>query len=213
MSCVIKPSAWNWDGEYGATLAPYCISLRTSILKTSIRPKLSALQTMPPIPAARSTLLRLCPRQHLPATIVPSIAAATQQRRCKADVLERHSGEVEQTPRFDSPFKNRHENPTTKIPSFANYMSKRGQMTNRTFQYFMVGTMGLLTAAGAKATVQGKHSELAGGTIGRRFGVLWENMGTQWLTTVLECRFPGQHGRLRGCARASQGRARLGCRT
>ena len=168
---------------------------------------------MPPISAARSTLLRLCPRQHLPSTIVPSILATTQQRRNKADVLERHSGEIEQTPKYESPFKNRDENPTTKIPSFAKYMSKRGQTTNKTFQYFMVGGMGLLTAAGAKATVQGKYSELVGGRIGRRYGVLWENLETQWLTMVLECRFPGQHVRLRGCARASEGRARLGCHT
>ncbi|KAF6234042.1 hypothetical protein HO173_007872 [Letharia columbiana] len=109
---------------------------------------------MPPLPAARSTLLRLCPRQHVPSTITPSILAATQQRRCKADIVERHSGEYERTPRFESPFKNRDENPTTKIPSFANYMSKKGETSNKTFQYFMVGGMGLLAAAGAKATVQ-----------------------------------------------------------
>ncbi|CAF9941803.1 MAG: hsp70 nucleotide exchange factor fes1 [Alectoria fallacina] len=109
---------------------------------------------MPPLPAARSNLLRLCPRQHVPSTINPSFLAATQQRRCKADIVERHSGEYEQTPRFESPFKNREENPTTKIPSFANYMSKKGETSNKTFQYFMVGGMGLLAAAGAKATVQ-----------------------------------------------------------
>lgn len=37
-------------------------------------------------------------------------------------------------------------------------MSKKGETSNKTFQYFMVGGMGLLAAAGAKATVQGKHS-------------------------------------------------------
>lgn len=37
-------------------------------------------------------------------------------------------------------------------------MSKRGETSNKTFQYFMVGGMGLLTAAGAKATVQGMFS-------------------------------------------------------
>lgn len=36
-------------------------------------------------------------------------------------------------------------------------MSKKGETHNKTFQYFMVGTMGLLAAAGAKATVQGEH--------------------------------------------------------
>ena len=114
---------------------------------------------MPPLPASRSTLLRLGPRRHVPSTVHPSIAAtAQQQRRCKADIVERHSGEYERTPRFQSPYKNRDVNPTTKIPSFANYMSKKGETSNKTFQYFMVGGMGLLAAAGAKATVQGEQS-------------------------------------------------------
>ena len=34
-------------------------------------------------------------------------------------------------------------------------MSKKPESSNKVFQYFMVGSMGLLTAAGAKATVQG----------------------------------------------------------
>ena len=58
---------------------------------------------------------------------------------------------------FDSPFKNTYDNPTTKVPSFSQYMSKRGRDSNLVFQYFMVGSMGLLAAAGAKATVQGMH--------------------------------------------------------
>ena len=70
-------------------------------------------------------------------------------------MVQHTAGEYEQTPKFESPFKNKDDNPTTKIPSFANYMSKRGETTNKTFQYFMVGGMGLLAAAGAKATVQG----------------------------------------------------------
>ena len=35
-------------------------------------------------------------------------------------------------------------------------MSKKGESPNKVFQYFMVGTMGALAAAGAKATVQGR---------------------------------------------------------
>lgn len=42
-------------------------------------------------------------------------------------------------------------------------MSKRGETSNKTFQYFMVGGMGLLTAAGAKATVQGMFSSVMWG--------------------------------------------------
>lgn len=58
-------------------------------------------------------------------------------------------------------------------------MSKRGETSNRTFQYFMVGGMGLLTAAGAKATVQGMYSwvrEEEGNVpwLSERGGWIWE---------------------------------------
>lgn len=98
-------------------------------------------------------------RSYTPRTVPPCSAVASttsQQRRHKADIVERVSGQYDRTPKFESPFKNKDENPTTKIPSFANYMSKKPETSNKTFQYFMVGGMGLLAAAGAKATVQGE---------------------------------------------------------
>ncbi len=55
---------------------------------------------------------------------------------------------------FDSPFKGSTD--STKIPSFAAYRNKNGEQSTKVFQYFMVGTMGALSALGAKATVQGK---------------------------------------------------------
>lgn len=82
-------------------------------------------------------MLRLCPRRQVPA--IPAKIIATQRRG------------VSDTSPYTSD-----SNPTTKIPSFAKYMSKRGEVSNKTFQYFMVGSMGLLAAAGAKATVQGR---------------------------------------------------------
>jgi ubiquinol-cytochrome c reductase iron-sulfur subunit len=54
---------------------------------------------------------------------------------------------------FDSPFKGSKD--STKIPSFAAYRSKGGETGPKVFQYFMVGSMGALSALGAKATVQG----------------------------------------------------------
>jgi len=45
---------------------------------------------------------------------------------------------------------------TEKIPSFGHYRASGGEVSNKTFQYFMVGTFGALTALGAKATVQGE---------------------------------------------------------
>ena len=79
-----------------------------------------------------------------------------QQRRGKTSLVEEHSGQKDHTPIFHSPFKSKEDNPTTRIPSFKAYMSNRGQTSNKTFQYFMAGGMGLLAAAGAKATVQGE---------------------------------------------------------
>ncbi|KAM3072372.1 Cytochrome b-c1 complex subunit Rieske, mitochondrial [Clarireedia jacksonii] len=41
-----------------------------------------------------------------------------------------------------------------KIPDFSKYKSKKTGVQNMVYSYFMVGAMGALTAAGAKATVQ-----------------------------------------------------------
>ncbi|CZS88667.1 probable ubiquinol-cytochrome-c reductase Rieske iron-sulfur protein [Rhynchosporium agropyri] len=58
------------------------------------------------------------------------------------------------TSSFDSPFRGMNSDAGSKIPDFSNYRSKSGSNSNLLIQYFMVGTMGALTAAGAKATVQ-----------------------------------------------------------
>lgn len=107
---------------------------------------------MAPLSARAGSLLRTCPRQRIPAL---SSAITSAQRRNKADIVQRSGGEYERTPQFESPFRDEDTTPTTKIPSFAKYMSKKPESSNKVFQYFMVGSMGLLTAAGAKATVQG----------------------------------------------------------
>lgn len=107
---------------------------------------------MAPLTTRAGSLLRACPRQRIPALCS---AVTSAQRRNKADIVQRTGGEYERTPQFDSPFRDEDSIPTTKIPSFAKYMSKKPESSNKVFQYFMVGSMGLLTAAGAKATVQG----------------------------------------------------------
>lgn len=57
------------------------------------------------------------------------------------------------TSEYKSPFASPEPRTTTKIPDFSKY---RGGSTsgNKLFGYFMVGTMGALSAAGAKATIQ-----------------------------------------------------------
>jgi ubiquinol-cytochrome c reductase iron-sulfur subunit len=46
---------------------------------------------------------------------------------------------------------------TRKIPNFDKYKSKSSEMDNRVFQYVMAGTLGAVTAMGAKATVVGMY--------------------------------------------------------
>ncbi|RPB18547.1 ubiquinol-cytochrome c reductase iron-sulfur subunit mitochondrial precursor [Terfezia boudieri ATCC MYA-4762] len=54
---------------------------------------------------------------------------------------------------YKSPFVSSGQS-TTKIPDFSKYKSSGSPTGNKVFGYFMAGTMGVLSAAGAKATVQ-----------------------------------------------------------
>jgi ubiquinol-cytochrome c reductase iron-sulfur subunit len=107
---------------------------------------------MRPLSSSAGTALRTWTKHSLTSTsrvAVPSITATFQQRR-------QQSGEVSSAS-FDSPFQSGPS--TTKIPNFKPYMSGSSETSNRVIQYFMVGTMGLLAAAGAKATVQGMDTQ------------------------------------------------------
>ncbi|KAJ4390569.1 ubiquinol--cytochrome-c reductase catalytic subunit rip1 [Gnomoniopsis smithogilvyi] len=53
---------------------------------------------------------------------------------------------------YESPFKG--ERPTTKVPDFSHYASKSSPTKNLTYQYFIVGGFGAVTAMGAKSTIQ-----------------------------------------------------------
>lgn len=46
-------------------------------------------------------------------------------------------------------------------PDFSSYLHNRGEQKNKNFAYFMVGSMGLLSAAGAKSTVEAFLSSMA----------------------------------------------------
>ncbi|KAL8965881.1 MAG: hypothetical protein Q9197_006277, partial [Variospora fuerteventurae] len=108
---------------------------------------------MAPLTSRASSILRACPRQRLSPALSAS-PTSIHQRRGRADIVDKAAGQYDRTPKFESPFRDEEAVPSTRIPSFANYMSKKPQTSNKVFQYFMVGSMGLLTAAGAKATVQ-----------------------------------------------------------
>lgn len=55
---------------------------------------------------------------------------------------------------YTSPF--RGEPSTTKVPDFSHYAAKNPANKNLLYQYFMVGALGTITAAGAKSTIQGE---------------------------------------------------------
>ncbi|KAH8594373.1 Rieske [2Fe-2S] iron-sulfur domain-containing protein [Bisporella sp. PMI_857] len=94
---------------------------------------------MAPLTAASRALLRSIPR-----TSQSIRAISTSSNKCSSA----------STSSFESPFRGQGGNKDSKIPDFSHYRSKAGSSNNLLFQYFMVGTMGALTAAGAKATVQ-----------------------------------------------------------
>ena len=92
--------------------------------------------------AATRTLARSACR----ATVTASRALSASAARPGADSS------------FQSPFKG--ESNADKVPDFSHYMSKGSGNRNLLFQYFMVGTMGAITAAGAKSTIHGESSFL-----------------------------------------------------
>lgn len=59
---------------------------------------------------------------------------------------------------YQSPFKGQ---PASKMPDFSKYMLPKGS-TNQLIGYFMVGSLGAISAAGAKSTVQGESASHSG---------------------------------------------------
>lgn len=89
------------------------------------------------LPQSSRTLLRGLSRSSVPSNYLRTLSTSTT--RWQASV-------------YESPFKG--QTTTTKIPDFSKYKASSSPNSNLVFQYFMVGTMGAITAAGAKATVQ-----------------------------------------------------------
>lgn len=98
---------------------------------------------MAPLPtstSAASAALRTCTSHRL-AAIAPTPFTCLQQRRGQSQAS------------YTSPFE---RIDTTKTPTWGKYASKRPELSNRMFQYFLAGTFGGLAAVGAKSTVQGE---------------------------------------------------------
>lgn len=108
-------------------------------LRSSTR--LDSDSTMAPL----ATASRLCLRSAAASSAKPAVRALSSSALRQADAPGAAS--------YSSPFKG--ESQGSKIPDFSKYLSKGNETTNKLFSYFMVGTMGAITAAGAKSTVQG----------------------------------------------------------
>lgn len=89
---------------------------------------------------------------HSSRALLRAVPRTTGSVRALSTTAQQKADQPGAAPAFKSPFK---AYETTKIPDFSNYKSTNAKSNNLLFQYFMVGTMGALTAAGAKATVQG----------------------------------------------------------
>ena len=133
---------------------------------------------MRPLTSSAGTALRTWTRHALPPSSAARLIATPNLQSTTSTSLtsssssptthlqqRRHQGGSSGAPAaessFDSPFgrTSEAEPVTTKIPNFKPYMSSGKETTNRVFQYFVVGTMGILSAAGAKATVQGESRQ------------------------------------------------------
>ena len=122
--------------------------------------------------AASSTLLRTCARQQLPTA--RAAVTSCQQTRGVADAKAS----------FESPFATANERGSTlKIPNFSKYQSNKSPRSNQVFSYFMAGTMGLATAVGAKATVQGTFSVFDSFVLLRLYGGISGGIG--WIPTII----------------------------
>lgn len=84
-------------------------------------------------------------------------AAPRSAVRCMSATAVRPSDST-----YESPF--RGSQSTTKVPDFSHYAAKNGANKNLMYQYFMVGALGTITAAGAKSTIQGEPRRAASGS-------------------------------------------------
>ncbi|KAK3389323.1 Rieske [2Fe-2S] iron-sulfur domain-containing protein [Podospora didyma] len=96
---------------------------------------------MAPLATASRVLARSAARQLTNST------TATTARALTTSTALRDASST-----YESPFKG--DGKSTKVPDFSKYMSKGNGGSNHLFSYFMVGTLGAISAAGAKSTIQ-----------------------------------------------------------
>lgn len=83
----------------------------------------------------------------------PALATTTTIRCHQRRRLSSNEGKPPPKSAFASSNEDRS---TLKIPDFSKHAFKGNPRSNQTFSYFMAGSLGLVSAVGAKATVQGE---------------------------------------------------------
>jgi hypothetical protein len=157
--------------------------LRLALLSAATSRRLSSHPTMSLLSVSTAaSLARQCARP----SAVRASAAALQVRNAGSSATTAES--------YTSPFRgtSNHKD-TTHIPDFKKYRNSGGETQNKVFQYFMVGTMGAITALGAKATVQGTPIPINSTSSHSRTG------------SNTRCRLPRQHVGFRRCLGSGQG--------
>lgn len=101
--------------------------------------------------ASLTTASRLCLRSAA-KPVAPAVRALSTTTTVRSDAASSSS--------YKSPFITGSSKGSS-IPEFGKYFNKDGEGKKKLFSYFMVGSMGAITAAGAKSTVQGAFVLLA----------------------------------------------------
>ena len=150
--------------------------------------------------APLTTASRLCLRSAAGAARPSQLAAA---RAFSTSAVRRDSASGGAS--YTSPFRIAGAGKGNQIPDFGNYMSKEGEGRNKLISYFMVGSMGALTAAGAKSTVEGRWPIVVPLSSNWSFDItIWILMGIFDNADALD-RILGQHVRVCRCLGHGQG--------
>lgn len=104
--------------------------------------------------APLSTVSRALARSASSAALRPLPPTTTMMTSVRAMSSSPALRDAAASSTYESPF--RGESKSTRMPDFSKYMSKGSGGQNALFSYFMVGTLGAISAAGAKSTIQGE---------------------------------------------------------
>jgi ubiquinol-cytochrome c reductase iron-sulfur subunit len=94
----------------------------------------------------------MAPLQTMSRALARSAAASVRLPAVRAVSSTPALRDASSSSSFESPFKG--ESKSSRVPDFSKYMSKGKGNSNALISYFMVGTLGAISAAGAKSTVQ-----------------------------------------------------------